>query len=83
MNRIDKLIHEELLPIRQMFISYTQLSHNPSIHINPKVFTKCAVKIEEVILIARELAEGDKNGEDIKLDNVKRSERIRDNTGSS
>ena len=83
MNRIDKLIHEELLPIRQMFVSYTQLSHNPSIHINPKVFTKCAVKIEEVILIARELAEGDKNGEDIKLDNVKRSERIRDNTGGS
>ena len=83
MNRIDKLIHEELLPIRQMFISYTQLSHNPSIHINPKVFTKCAVKIEEVILIAREIAEGDKNGKDIKLDNVKRSERIRDNTGGS
>ena len=83
MNRIDKLIHEELLPIRQMFVSYTQLSHNPSIHINPKVFTKCAVKIEEVILIAREIAEGDKNGKDIKLDNVKRSERIRDNTGGS
>jgi len=62
MNRIDKLIHEELLPIRQMFVSYTQLSHNPSIHISPKVFTKCAVKIEEVILIAREMAEGDKNG---------------------
>ena len=64
MNRIDKLIHEELLPIRQMFISYTQLSHNPSIHINPKVFTKCAVKIEEVILIAREMAgKGEENGE--------------------
>ena len=83
MNRIDKLIHEELLPIRQMFVSYTQLSHNPSIHISPKVFTKCAIKIEEVILIAREMAEGDKNGKDIKLDNVKRSERIRDNTGGS
>lgn len=55
MNRIDELIHKELLPIRQMFVSYTQLAHNPSIHIDPKVFTKCAVKIEEVITICREI----------------------------
>ena len=81
MNKIDKLIHEELLPIRQMFISYTQLSHNPLIHINPKVFTKCAVKIDEVITICREVGGKEENGKDIQLDNVKRSERIRDNTG--
>jgi len=59
MNRIDEVIHKELLPIRQMFISYEQLTYNPSIHIDPKIFRKCAVKIEEVITIARGLAEED------------------------
>lgn len=51
--RIDKLVHEELLPIRQMFLSYFKLAYNPSVHIDPKVFKKCALKIEEVITIVK------------------------------
>jgi len=51
--RIDKLVHEELLPIRQMFLSYSELAYNPSVHIDPKVFKKCALKIAEVITIVK------------------------------
>jgi len=59
MDKIDEIIHKELLPIRQMFISYEQLTHNPSIHFDSKIFRKCAIKIEEVITIARDLAKED------------------------
>ena len=53
---LNKIIHEELLPLRQAFLSYEQLSHNPSMRVDPKIFRKCAVKIDKLIIIARELA---------------------------
>jgi hypothetical protein len=56
MERIVKLIHDELLPIQQMFRSYETLSHNECFRFNPKIFNKCTLKIQEVILIARDLA---------------------------
>jgi len=55
MTNIDKIIHEEMLPIRQMFVSYSELAKNPLIHFDPKVFKKCAMKIEELIGILREV----------------------------
>jgi hypothetical protein len=55
-NSIDKIIHEELLPLQQSFKSYEILAVNSSYRFDPKVFRKCAVKVQEVINIARELA---------------------------
>ena len=53
--QINDLVHKELLPIRQMFISYSELAHNPSVRVDPKIFKKCANKVQQLIDIAREL----------------------------
>ena len=53
---VDKLIHEELLPIQQMFHSYELLANNGMFRFSPSVFKKCAIKIQVVIDNARELA---------------------------
>jgi len=53
---LDELIHDELLPIRQMFLSYSQLCNDSPFKIDPKILKKCAVKTECLIAIARELA---------------------------
>jgi hypothetical protein len=45
--KVDKLTHE-LLPVVQMLHSYEQLANNPSFRLSPKIFRKCALKIEEV-----------------------------------
>ena len=55
-DRIDDFIHNELIPIQQMFKSYEELCYNPSFHIDGKIMRKCALKVQEVINIARELA---------------------------
>jgi len=55
--KIDEIIHKELLPALQMFVSYEQLSYNPSYHFTPKIFKKCALKIQELIDLARQLTE--------------------------
>ncbi|MBM4137340.1 MAG: hypothetical protein FJ241_10990 [Nitrospira sp.] len=54
--KIDELIHKELIPMQQMFISYEQLSFNPSYRFNGKIFHKCALKIQQIIDLTRELA---------------------------
>jgi len=53
---VNKLIHEELLPIQQMFHSYELLANSGMYRFSPSVFKKCAVKIQVVIDNARELA---------------------------
>lgn len=58
--RINKLIHDEILPIQNMFKSYKQLSYNPAFHFNGGIFDKCIRRCQELIEIARELV---KNGE--------------------
>jgi len=57
---IDKVIHDQLVPLQQMFKSYEQLAHNSFYHISPKVFKKCYVEIQTVINIARDLTKEEK-----------------------
>ena len=54
--KIDNLIHDNLIPIQQIFKTYEHLSQNPSFHFNREIFTKCVQKTQELIEIARELA---------------------------
>ena len=51
---LDKLIHDELLPLRQSFLSYEQLA-NGSYRFDAKIFRKAAQKVQVVIEIARSL----------------------------
>jgi hypothetical protein len=56
---IDKLIHTELLPLRQSFLSYEQLA-NGSYRFDAKIFRKAAQKVQVVIEIARSLTTEEK-----------------------
>ena len=51
---LDKLIHDELNPLRQSFLSYEQLA-NGSYRFDAKIFRKAAQKVQVVIEIARTL----------------------------
>jgi len=51
---LDKLIHDDLLPLRQSFLSYEQLA-NGSYRFDAKIFRKAAQKVQVVIEIARSL----------------------------
>ena len=51
---LDKLIHDDLLPLRQSFLSYEQLA-NGSYRFDAKIFRKAAQKVQVVIEIARTL----------------------------
>jgi len=51
---LDKLIHDDLLPLRQSFLSYEQLA-NGSYRFDAKIFRKAAQKVQVVIEIARGL----------------------------
>jgi len=53
---LDRIIHETLLPIKQSFVSYQQLA-NGNFRFDPKIFRRCAVHIEEVITIVRNLTQ--------------------------
>ena len=58
---INKIIHDELIPIQQIFRSYERLSTNSSFHFDGKIFKKCIFKIQDVIEIARRLSGGETN----------------------
>lgn len=47
--QINKIIHDELIPIQQMFISFEGLAHNPTFHFKPEQFKKCALKTQVLI----------------------------------
>jgi len=49
---LQEIIHNEIKPIKQMFLTYEQLSINPSIRFNAKIFRKCADKCDQLIHIA-------------------------------
>jgi hypothetical protein len=53
---LDAIIHKELIPIQQAFKSYEELAKSGSYRFDPKIFRKCAAKLQEVINIARDLA---------------------------
>lgn len=53
---INDIIHNEIIPIQQMFKSYEHLAENPAFRFDPKIFRKCVLKIQVVIDNARELA---------------------------
>jgi hypothetical protein len=52
---LDKIIHNDLLPIQQAFKSYEQLACNGCFRFDPKIFRKCSLKIQLVIDTARQL----------------------------
>jgi len=54
--QLDEIIHSQLLPIQQSFKSYELLATNSSYRFDPKIFRKCVTKLQEIINIARELA---------------------------
>ena len=54
--KIDIIIHRELVPLQQTFRSWEQLA-NGSFRFDPKTFRKAALKVQEVIDIARQLTE--------------------------
>jgi len=53
---LNKIIHDHLLPIQQSFKSYEKLAGN-GFHFSHQIFRKCALHIQEVIEIVKELAE--------------------------
>lgn len=53
---LDAIIHKELMPIQQSFKSYEELAKSGSYRFDPKIFRRCATKIQDVITIARKMA---------------------------
>lgn len=60
--QINNIIHNDLIPIQQIFRNYEKLSHNPSFYFNGEIFRECALKIEEIIEILREFARNNSKG---------------------
>ncbi len=55
--QLNHIIHDRLIVLQQKFVTYRQLSQNPQFRFDGNIFTECIKAIQEVIDIARGLAE--------------------------
>ena len=71
--QINNIIHNEIIPIQQIFKYYEHAAFNRTFHFDGKIFRKCAIKCQELIGIARKLGEFVKNNN---MGEVKENDKI-------